>query len=224
MDTQERIEIQESMKPCKLGHHRRYLDVVTGACTECARVNDMRGRVKPQSKRQWTPLGDNGEGGYPVVEGKPIDPVDFARYLDHVLDDPIRKAQFMAEGRRPGNCGRGAYGIALRAATREPMLNADPAKTRESLEGRKQYKGRLDKLPAFKRIVVKPSKGVTGQRGWMERMWSVHQLKYGRGVVAVTDDGDETLVFPQYSDLRKSIIASGWQIIREDVKTGGNTR
>lgn len=224
MDTAERIEIQESMKPCKLGHHRRYLDVVSGACTECQRINEGRGRTKPQSKREFRPTGQNG-AGY-MVTGDSIDPKDFAAHLLRIQEDPVRFAQFMAEGRRPGNVSRAAYGIATRRAVREPMLNANPRETQKALEGKHHVprNARLDKDKPFKRIVVKPNSSITGKNGWYERLWTIHHLRYSRGIVGVTDEGEETLVFPDWFSMRKSIVGSGWQIIREEVPQGGNRK
>lgn len=185
---------------------------------------------RPETVRgslQFKPLTVDGETPYPTTaDGRITDVDDFARCLGELLSDPMRCAQLLVESRRPGNVSKVRHEISMRKAGREPMLNADPAQTRAALEGRTKLRrnARLDKLAPFKRIVVKPSSRATGARGWQERMWTIHQLKYGRGVVAVTDDGDETVIAPQWSELRSLIIRSGWDIIREEVPTGGNKR
>jgi hypothetical protein len=142
-----------------------------------------------------------------------VDAEDFAKYLLAVEADPVRHAAFMADGRRPYGTHNTRWEIARRSACGIPMLNADPSDTRAALEGAVK-KGRVAKGKMIKRIVVKPATGATGARGWMERMWQIYDLKYSRGVVAVTDDGDETKVFSQWSDLRAAIVKSGWEIIK----------
>jgi hypothetical protein len=114
-------------------------------------------------------------------------------------------------------------GIVSRKTLREPMLNANPRETQKALEGKHHMprNARLDKEKPFKRIVVKPQSHLTGKRGWQERMWTIHHLRYSRGIVGVTDEGEETLVFPDWGNMRRSIKGSGWQIIREEVPKGG---
>lgn len=191
-----------------------------------------RPTVEPRNRTergslQFKPHTVDGEPGYmTAADGTIPDVEDFARYLEGVFSDPVRYAQALVEARRPGKVSKSSHEISMRRSMREPMLNADPSQTRAALEGRTRLKSnaRLDKLPPFKRLVVKPCSSVTGKRGWHERLWTVHQLKYSRGVVAVTDDGDETVIAPQWSELRSMIVRSGWDIIREEVPKSGNRR
>lgn len=174
--------------------------------------------------REYRPLGENG-GGY-TVTGDSIDPADFAAFLLGLEKDPAKKAAFLAEGRRPGNVSRAAYGISSRKTLREPMLNANPRETQKALEGKHHIpKGmRLDKDKPFKRLVVKPNSHITGKNGWYERLWTIHHLRYSKGIVGVTDEGEETLVFPDWSSMAASIRKSGWQIIREVTQTSSRQR
>jgi hypothetical protein len=219
MDAREVAAEREVMKPCQAGHSRKFLNPNTGRCAKCSATNEARGRQKPQAKSDWKPQHQH-DAEFPVALDGRVDREAFKGFLDDVLDDPIRKASFMAEGRRPGNVGRAAYGIAMRRTLREPMLNADPRRVREALE--RPEKSRVPKLPPFKRIVVKPVLPVA--RGWYERVWTIHQLRYTRGVIAVTDEGDETQIFPQYSDLRAAIGRAGWKVVKEHLDKGGNRR
>lgn len=213
---------REALPPCPIGHDRRFLNLTTGLCEQCQKMNDQRGRQKPQAKSDWKPKHQHDAEYVPDRTDGRIDKEHFETFLRSVMDDPIRKAVFIAEGRRPGNVSRSAHGISMRKVSREPMLNGDPRRVKEALE--RPEKSRLPKLPAFKKIVVKPTNHVTGARGWYSRLWTIHQLRYSRGVVAVTDTGEETQVFPQYDMLRKAILKSGWNIIIEDVRQGGNRR
>lgn len=221
MDVKEEISEREALPPCKLGHSRRFLDIHSGQCLKCREINESRGRQKPKDKSDWRPKHQHDAEFQLELDGR-VNPAKFREFLDAVMDDPIRFAAFMAEGRRPGNVGKAAHGIVMRKASREPMLNADPRRVQKALE--RPEKNRLPKMPPFKRIIVKPTNHTTGAKGWYDRVWTIHQLRYSRGVVAVTDDGSETMVFPQYSELRKAILGSGWNIINEDVKQGGNRR
>lgn len=188
---------------------------------------ESREHAPERGSLQFKPHTADGETGYMTrPDGTIADVQDFARYLEGVLSDPVREAQLLTQARRPPHVSHVRHEIAMRSAMREPMLNADPSATRKALEGRSRLRrnARLDKLAPFKRIVVKPCSSITGTHGWQERMWSIHKLKYGPGVVAVTDDGDETMICPQWSDLRSRIVKSGWDIIREEVPKSGNTR
>jgi hypothetical protein len=176
-----------------------------------AQHDAAKGTRKPFGKAQFTPTSLES---YNVtrLDGR-VDAADYQKWLSAVMSDPIRAAAFMVDGKRPSNTNNVRWEIARRSACGIPMLNADPSDTRSALEGAVK-KGRVPKGKLVKRIIVKPKTGATGARGWMERMWHVHELKYARGLVCVTDDGDETKVFPQWSDMRAAILKSGWEIIR----------
>jgi hypothetical protein len=97
------------------------------------------------------------------------------------------------------------------------MLNANPTQIFEALEGKTSArKMRTVKGKLYKRIVVKPDSLYIGKTaGWMERVWTIHQLKYANGLVIVDDQGNESpKIFPQWSDVSKAIRQAGWSIVR----------
>jgi hypothetical protein len=210
MDTKQRIEEQEAMKPCKLGHHRRFLNVQTGACDECQRINEARGRRKAYDKREWQPAS---ESGYFKVR-KDFNPAEFEKYLRRLADDPVALAQVQADMRRPKGVTRARHGVALRKNVREPMLTATPGAVRKALKDFGSRGDRVARGEVYTRIIVKPTSSVTGVRGWYERRWVIYNLRYSSGVVVVTDEGQESRVFGSYGEARKAIIGSGWVILR----------
>lgn len=150
-----------------------------------------------------------------ITMGK-FDADKFAAYLEYVHADPVRLAAWRTDQRRPKGDPR-RLGIAARAAAGIPMLNANPTQIFEALEGKTSArKMRTVKGKLYKRIVVKPDSMYVGKtEGWMERSWTVHQLKYASGLVIVDDQGNESpKIFPQWSDAASAIRKAGWRIVR----------
>jgi hypothetical protein len=150
-----------------------------------------------------------------ISTGK-FDAEKFATYLEYVHSDPVRLAAWTTDQRRPKGDPR-RLGIAARAAAGIPMLNANPTQIFEALEGKHSArKMRTVKGKLYKRIVVKPDSMYVGKtEGWMERVWTVHQLKYANGLVIVDDNGNESpKIFPQWSEAASAIRKAGWRIVR----------
>lgn len=182
-------------------------------CYMCSAHNHAaKGPRRKQPLREKKPIQTLGY----IVTGGQVDPSKLADWLRGLADDPVRIAGIEADGRRPGGVNRERFGVAIRAACGTPMLCAQPAEVFHALEGKTRIKrnARLDKAGVYKRIVVKPTTARTGAAGWGDRLWLVYNLKYSKGVVVVTDEGDESKVFPQYSELRKALLASGWSILK----------
>jgi hypothetical protein len=145
-----------------------------------------------------------------------FDAEKFAAYLEYIHDDPVRLAAWRTDQRRIKGDPR-RLGIAARAAAGIPMLNANPTQIFEALEGKTSArKMRTVKGKLYKRIVVKPDALYVGKtEGWMERVWTIHQLKYASGLVIVDDQGNESpKIFPQWSDIAKAIRQAGWRVVR----------
>ena len=140
-------------------------------------------------------------------------------YMDSLLRDPVKMAQALAALRRPKGVAKERFGTAIRAAIREPMLNADPRATEKALSYNSPGKSTAAVGPVHSRIVVKAASGQASRYGgragfWGERSWTIHPLKYGHGWVAKTDIGDTTSPFDSIGQLRKAIKDSGWSIVR----------
>lgn len=141
--------------------------------------------------------------------------------MQRMLTDPVFKAEIDHALRKPVKVDRFKHGAAGRAAAGIPMLNA----SKDSIENGLRYRehGDKDNLPKgalFGRVVVKPLTVATSRLGspggfWGERTWSIYNLKYAKGVVAVTDHGQETASFPTVGELMSAINKSGWEVIRD---------
>lgn len=132
--------------------------------------------------------------------------------------EPAKFAEICSLSRRDGKTSKARYGVALRRAVREPMLNADPGVVVRGLDMRQRSANvTLDRL--HYNLVVKPLGSKQARLGhpggfWGERLWQVWSLKYAKGFLVVTDTGDQSKVFPTHGELRSSIKASGWEIVK----------
>ena len=197
-------------------HPAKLIDSI-GRCTVCHSINNAaRGHRKPQTKREAR-IAEVSDTAYPgkSIDGSIKDPADFARWLGKLVDDPVRLAALESDSRRPAGVSKARFGIAIRSANRTPMLNADPADTRNALEGRtRAFKSGVMKGKIFKKITVKPDSSKTGKSGWQERLWYVYEMKYARGLVIVTDEGDESKVFKTWAEMHSAIIQAGWRLVK----------
>ena len=188
-----------------------------GRCAGCYAANNAaRGTRKPQTKREAR-INESAGTTYPgkSLDGRINDPADYARWLAKLGDDPVRIAALESDGRRPSGVSKARYGIAIRSANKTPMLNADPSDTQNALEGKtRAFKSGVMKGKVWKRIVVKPDSAKNGKAGWQERLWYVYEMKYARGLVIVTDEGDESKVFPTWGEMHSAIIQSGWRLVK----------
>lgn len=219
MNNEERIAEQKALGPCVLGHSWRFRDPINRRCLECERLNDERGharklkrgainnRPKPKAKSEMTPYFQTARDGS-------VDAEDFAKFLVELSDNPVRAAAIAADSRRPKGVTRVRHGIALRKAVREPMLNASPGIIRKALKDFKNDGQRLAVDSIYKSFVVKPTSTVSGAKGWHERLWKAYTLRYARGMVIVTDTGEQSKPFNSWGEARKAVIGSGWEIMR----------
>lgn len=192
------------------GESYEHLNARAGQCSLCVSINDNRGRGKSQPVREKR-LDSSEEYTY---SGE-FDIEDYRRWLKRIFDDPDRLAAFLADGRRPAGTNRRAYGVAIRKSIREPMLSANPEQVRGGLKSEIKAKPQTVKSGEFKRIKVKP-KSLGAARlggGWHTREWIVYTLRYAKGLVIVTDKGEESSVFPSWHAMRESIIKSHWEIL-----------
>lgn len=149
---------------------------------------------------------------------KSADPAVKAAELKAILADPVKAAAFMADARRPAGVSKTRYGLALRAATGQPILNAQPRMVKDALESNASLPtitaGGYDST-----IVVKPLTGAAAKAGrgssfWGERAWKIMIPKYGRGFFIRYDTGGDSRVYASRSDLVAAIRRSGFQVIK----------
>lgn len=188
-------------------------------CGECLRLSSTRGRTKKMSLREFQDIFK--PNGY-VMHGTSLDPESFRNTLHKVSHDEPRAAAIAADARRPRGTDRARFGIAIRAAAREPMLNADRDSIRLGLDYnysdfRKTSKVAKHKVEAY--ITVKPTcleaaKFARNSAFWGERLWRIMSLKFAPGFVAVTDSGHDTSRFNTIGELLAAINKSGWERIR----------
>lgn len=188
-----------------------------GRCTACHKVNaEARGPRKPQPKREAPILEVDTFPGY--VPGKVNDMFAYEAYLEGLLNDPVRLAAKLCDGRRPRGTSRVRYGQAVRAAAREPMLNANPESIKRAFLIRPDgVKGsKLAKSALYRTVVVKPltSKAATAVGGWQQREFKVYTLRYAKGLVLVTDKGEESKVFEGWGSIKRALVDSGFEVIR----------
>lgn len=141
--------------------------------------------------------------------------------VERMLNDPVYKAEIEHALRKPVNVDRFKHGAAGRAAAGIPMLNASKDSIAQGLNYREHgHKDNKPKGALFGRIVVKPTSVATAKLDhpggfWGERTWSIYNLKYAPGVVAVTDHGKQTASFPTVGELMAAIGKSGWEVTRD---------
>lgn len=192
-----------------------------GQCDLCLTQHKTARVGRSRMKLGERPLPHDYDAGYTLTtrpDGTFTKEAALA-YIDSLLRDPVKMAMALAAIRRPKGVAKERFGTAIRAAVREPMLNADPAATKKGLEYNQPGKSDAAVGPLHSRIAVKAASGTASRYGgragfWGERLWSIHPLKYGHGFVARTDIGDTSSPFNSVGQLRKAIKASGWSITR----------
>lgn len=209
-------------KDAKTGREWLIDNPARGRCSVCVdyNVNNFRaGRAAKQPLREVRakprgPIKRETGPGYTVTDPLHVPPRDFARFLERLENQPERASELAAESRRPAGVSRAAYGVAIRKAGGSPMLNADARQVTDSLErGQRRY--RQPKAGLVEQLIVKPEAMATGKvAGWHERRWTIHRLKYAKGVCIVTDTGDESKAFNTIGELKSAVVKSGWRIIR----------
>lgn len=220
MNNEEKIAEQKSLGPCLFGHSWRFRNPYTRACEECQRLNEERGRarklkngsLKKEPRRRSKP--ESGPYFRSYHDGR-VNESGLADYLEALSDNPISVAVIEAEGRRPKGVTSARHGVAIRQAVREPMLNATPGAVSKAL---REFKNEGQRIALdsgiVKSFVVKPTSRVTGVHGWYERRWMAKNARYARGLVIVTDEGEQSKLFNSWGEARKAILASGWEILR----------
>lgn len=122
--------------------------------------------------------------------------------------------------RQPKGVGKSKWGLSATKASGEPMLNAKPDSiTRGLLYKEPTHKSRNARGPMVKTIVVKPNCLQTARYKnpggfWGERAWNIYTLKWCPGFIVVTDRGDESPKFDSIGQLRKAVMQSGWDVLR----------
>lgn len=196
-----------------------------GRCSACTdyNVNDYRaGRAKRQPLREVRakprgPAKREVGPGYIVTDAFHVPPADFARFLTRLGDgkEPERASELAAASRRPAGTSSAAYGVAIRRASRTPMLNADAAGVTDALARGERETYKMPTQGMVKQLIVKPKALAVGKiAGWWERRWTLHSLKYAKGFCIKTDDGKYSKAFRTIGELESAVRKSGWEIIR----------
>ena len=138
-------------------------------------------------------------------------------FLMRLESDDVRKAAWLVDGKRRLKGQSSRLGLAKRIAVKEPLLNANTNEIFAALEKEPAIsRARVPKDKLYKEIVVCPdnSKAAKLGKGWHERRWTVHTLKYAKGLILVTDRGEESSVFNGWAEMRSALIKSGWRILK----------
>ena len=90
-------------------------------------------------------------------------------FLKRIASDEVLASQVMLKQRRPAGVSKERFGVAVRAASREPMLAANPESIASGLDWKHAdetvKKRSVAKGGIFKRIVVKPASLRTAKYG-----------------------------------------------------------
>ncbi len=128
--------------------------------------------------------------------------------------------EYAFKARRPKGVDISKWNMSATKASGEPMLNAKPDSiTRGLLYREPTHKSRNARGPMVKTIVVKPNCLQTARYKnpggfWGERAWNIYTLKWCPGFIVVTDRGDESPKFDSIGQLRKAVMQSGWDVLR----------
>lgn len=209
------------MKTCPT-HDPKHMDQTTGRCTACAAQHaELRvGRFHLRRGDKPLPYNHDADVTMKVRVGHRKEAADFLR---NVCGDEIRAGQLRLMVERPPGVAKERFGVAVRAAARQPMLNANPASIRHGLDAnhasREQRQKGVKKAGIAARLVIKPKTMANAKYGrnsafWGERLWTVFTLRYSRGYVVQTDIGDDSRVFNTMGEVNAAIKASGWEIVR----------
>lgn len=228
------------MNRCPVGHDLKWIATKTmfartfrgeltkvhpGQCLECFRLNNHTSVGKAHPKLGDKPLRADHDAGYTVTR-KPdgtITAEAMEAFIRRLAKDEVRVGELEVAARRPSGVSKERFGIAVRSASRIPMLNADRDAIEMGLDhsrnGEVLKKRYVPKGGVIDRMVIKPSTLHNAKYGrnsawWGERLWTIHSLRYGKGYIVTTDIGDDSKVFDSVGALRSAIKKSGWEIIR----------
>lgn len=192
-----------------------------GTCTVCQEQHRSALVGRTRLRREDAPLKYDFDDAYRLRQPS-LDPKVNKAFLDHILNDPIKSAQLALMTRRQPGVSKERFGVAARAAGREPMLCANPESVVYGLDSSKvsadQRSKALAKAGVAERLSVKPLSGKNAKLGrnsayWGCREWLVFVLKYSKGYVVRTDTGEESSVFRSVGQLKEAIRKSGWEIL-----------
>lgn len=132
-------------------------------------------------------------------------------------NNPAKIAEIMTASRRPTSVGKCQFEIATRKAAGDNMLSASGDSVEFGLDHRNsRVRVQLGELQY--NLIIKPSCLKTAKMGrkegwWGERLWGVYAPRYATGLLAVTDCGHQTTIFPTQGELHSAIKRSGWEIV-----------
>lgn len=108
----------------------------------------------------------------------------------------------------PANVSKERYGVAIRRA--HDMLHAHPSSINSEYV---DVPKRTPVLPASQTIIIIPNDDkLRTLVGSSPMKWTVHQLRYSKGCLAIKDDGTETETFPNVARLLSTIKQYGFTI------------
>lgn len=176
---------------------------------------DDHNRVAPLGRNKKQPLREKPAYQYTRSPAKDVEKL--AQQMRELASDDIAWAQVAGEATRPRTVSKARHGIALRAALREPMLNANPRMVAEALKC--THLPQLISGGLYEQRVVKPKTTAAAKAGrnssfWGERRWGIHRPKYGRGYFIRYDTGGDSRVYGSMGELDSAIKRSGFEIIR----------
>lgn len=197
----------------RTGEREVVTNSMAGKCAACMSKNKDLGKSKAHPRREKAIV--EAESPPPGVSAE-----EFMKWYSTMMSDPVRRAAFLADTARPSGVNKRVYGVAIRAAAGENMLNADKKCITKALGYKERgLSDRTIKGQVKERLIVKPLSLANAKAGrtstfWGERLWLIYTLRYSRGYVVVTDTGHESKVFPSIGAIRSAIHKSGWEITR----------
>lgn len=145
-----------------------------------------------------------------------LDPVRFAKWLEAVKSDPMRKLQLEVDSRRPNTgISKSRLNIQSNTLNREPMLNG--IKSLESAARLKMLESKDTKVPVsgvYKTFRVKPNCSQSAQGNWAARQWRLLTCKFRSGYVIENEKGEHSSsVFPGWGSAKKAVESAGYNIV-----------
>ena len=199
----------------------------TWACDDCAGPRgDVKGakalvtRDKSLGRHKAHGQRDNfvpGDILQPPTDTKGhLDPEKFAKWLESVKRDPMRKIQLEVDSRRPQTgISKPRLSIQSNTLNREPMLNG--IKSLESAARFGQLESKETKVPVsgvYKTLRVKPASSKIAQGNWSAQTWRLLTCKFRSGYVIENHKGEHSAqVFPEWGSAKRAIEAAGYQLV-----------
>ena len=145
-----------------------------------------------------------------------LDPERFAKWLESVKRDPMRKIQLEVDSRRPQTgIPKPRLSIQSNTLNREPMLNG--IKSLESAAKFGQLESKDTKVPVsgvYRTFRVKPEKSRVAQGNWSAQTWRLLTCKFRSGYVIENHKGEHSAqVFPGWGSAKKAIESAGYQLV-----------